>query len=286
MMIDIHTHVFPEKIAARTIAKLALAGNVKPYSDGTKEGLLSFMRKSGVQYSFIMPVVTNPSQEETINRVAIETNEQGDECGVYSFGGIHPDNENYKEIICKLADNGVKGIKIHPQYQEVPIDDIRYLRIIGCASEHGLIVLTHGGYDPGYPSDPQQVSSPKRIRHVLDEVKPTCLIAAHMGGWSAWDEVEEYLVGQNVWFDTSVCMGPRLDANGEIRPNTRVISDEQFCRIVRTHGADRVLFGSDYPWSEEAVSIEQIRESGLDQDEINLVLGGAAQKLLFPENNP
>ncbi len=283
MMIDIHTHVFPDKMAARTIAKLALTGNVEPYSDGTKDGLLAFMHDSGVKRAVVMPVVTNPAQEETINRVAIETNEKGDETGIYSFGGIHPDNENYREILRKLADNGIKGIKIHPQYQEVPIDDIRFMRIIDCASENGLIVLTHGGYDPGYPSDPEQVSSPKRIRHVLDELKPRCLIAAHMGGWSAWDEVEEYLVGQNVWLDTSVCMGTRRDREGQIRPNTMVLSPEQFCRIVRTHGADRVLFGSDYPWSEEAVAIEQIRESGLNDDELELVLGGAAEKLLWPE---
>ncbi len=281
MMIDIHTHVFPEKIAAKTIAKLAETGNVQPYSDGTKDGLLAFMKDSGVKRAVVMPVVTNPLQEETINRVAIETNEKGDETGIYSFGGIHPDNANYKEIIRKLADNGIKGIKIHPQYQEVPIDDIRFMRIIDCASEHGLIVLTHGGYDPGYPSDPEQVSSPKRIRHVLDELKPRCLIAAHMGGWSAWDEVEEYLVGQNVWLDTSVCMGPKYASDGKPRPNTKILSPEQFCRIVRAHGADRVLFGSDYPWSKETVAIEQIRESGLTDAETELILGGNAEAMLF-----
>ena len=150
-MIDFHTHIFPEKIASRAIASLEQKAKMRAHVSGVEASLRASMDKSGVDLSIILPVVTNPHQFETVNRVAVETNEHTKETGLLSFGGIHPDNDNYREIIQFLAGHGCKGIKIHPVYQGVAIDDIRFLRIIDCAEEYGLVTITHAGYDIGFP---------------------------------------------------------------------------------------------------------------------------------------
>lgn len=126
MIIDFHTHIFPEKIASRAIASLEQKAKMRAHVSGVEASLRASMDKSGVDLSIILPVVTNPHQFETVNRVAVETNEHTKETGLLSFGGIHPDNDNYREIIQFLADHGCKGIKIHPVYQGVAIDDIRF----------------------------------------------------------------------------------------------------------------------------------------------------------------
>ena len=169
MIIDFHTHTFPAELAGRAIAKLAASSRARNYLDGTAESLRASMREAGVDYSVLMPVVTRLGQQKDINRAAIEVNQHSRETGLISFGGIHPENEDYSEILRGLSRNGVKGIKIHPVFQRVAIDDIRYLRIIECASENDMIVITHAGYDIGFPGE--DFSSVSRIEKVLDIVK-------------------------------------------------------------------------------------------------------------------
>ena len=194
MIIDFHTHTFPEELAGRAIGKLAASSRARNHLDGTAGALRASMREAGVDYSVLLPVVTRTGQQGDINRAAIETNRHSGETGLISFGGIHPENEDYREILRFLAENGVKGIKIHPVFQRVPIDDIRYLRIIECADENDMIVITHAGYDIGFPGE--DFSSVERIRRMLDAVKPRKFVLAHMGGWDCWEEVEEHIVGR------------------------------------------------------------------------------------------
>ena len=150
MVIDFHTHIFPDKIAARTIESLGAIAGVRAATDGTLNGLLASMEKSGIEKSVIMPVCTKPEQFENINHFAKKINETYDG-KLISFGGIHPDCENPKEKLKYMKSLGIQGIKIHPDYQRVMIDDIRFMRIIEHASELGLMILTHSGIDIGLP---------------------------------------------------------------------------------------------------------------------------------------
>lgn len=271
MIIDFHTHIFPEKIAARAIASLEKKAQMAAHLKGVENTLRESMQKSGVDLSVILPVVTDPHQHETVNRVALETNAHTAETGLLSFGGIHPDNSNYREVLHFLAENGCKGIKIHPVYQGVDIDDIRFLRIIDCAEELGLITITHAGYDIGFPGEGQ--SLPDRICHMLDELHPTKMVLAHMGGWGCWDKVLDRIVGREVYLDTafSTTSVPRTGAP---------LSDELFMEIVRKHGDERILMGSDSPWSGQTESVEAIRNSSLPDESKERILGKNAMKLL------
>ena len=151
MIIDFHTHTYPDKIAAKTVELLAGRSGTVPHSDGTLMGLESDMEHRRVDISVVLPVATSPKQYKHINESAQVENEQFADTHVWSFGGIHPDNDNYKEILRDISDKGLKGIKLHPDYQGAFFNDIRYKRIISYATELGLIVVTHAGQDIGLP---------------------------------------------------------------------------------------------------------------------------------------
>ena len=279
LIVDVHAHTFPEQIAKRAIAKLSESAHIKHYLDGTLNTLKSSMQTAGIDYAVLQPVVTRPAQQEDINRAALLTNERYEETGILSFGGIHPDNENYRQILRELTTHGVRGIKLHPVFQQTYFDDIRYLRIMECACENGLIILTHAGLDASFPD--HTYVTPDRIRSVLDQIQPDKLILAHMGGWNCWNETEELLSHYHVYLDTAFSLSP-MRSNSEIPTDGhyKPLSREQFLRMVQTFGADHILFGSDSPWTDLSESLELIREIGLTDSDLNDILGNNAAKLL------
>ena len=205
MIIDIHTHTFPDKLAATTIPKLELMSHTKSYVDGTNGGLMASMAKAGVNYSVVLPVATSPKQVVHINDSSARINEQFEQTGIFSFGCIHPDYDDYRAELARVKDLGLKGIKLHPVYQDVNFDDIRTLRILDRAAELGLIVLTHSGLDVGFPGRVRV--TPAMVQHAVKEVGPLTLILAHMGGWRNWDEAEQLLADAPVYLDTSYSLG-------------------------------------------------------------------------------
>jgi len=280
MIIDFHTHTFPEALAARAVNKLAKSARAKNYLDGTTAALQSSMREAGIDYSVLLPVATRPGQQEEINRIASEINLHSRETGLLSFGGIHPDDADYRQILRQCARNGIQGIKLHPIFQQTPLDDIRYLRIIECACENNLILLVHAGYDISYPD--RDYSSVSHIIPVLDTLKPSRFVLAHMGGWLCWEEAEQKIVGRDVWLDTSFSLRPIAAAPGTSREpeENPPLGREQFLRMVRRHGADRILFGTDSPWDAQKEAVTALRESGLTEGELQAILGDNGAKLL------
>lgn len=288
MIIDFHTHTFPPAIAGRALNKLATNARTAYYTDGTADGLMHSMVQSGIDCSVLLPVATKPSQVTDINKEAIAVNAKATGClkavasapFFLSFGGIHPDCENYREVLRELANEKVPGIKIHPVFQNVGIDDIRFLRIIECASENGLIVLTHAGFDVGYGDN--DLASVSRIVRMLDSVHPQKMVLAHMGGWQQWNQVESELVGRDVYLDTAYSLLPIIPQEGtDRRPEEDPpMSSEQFLRIVKNHGADHILFGTDSPWENQSTAIDFIKNSGLTEAEQSAIFSGNALKLL------
>ena len=135
MVIDIHTHTFPDKLAATTIPKLEGMSHTRAYVDGTVSGLRTSMARAGVDASLVLPVATNPRQVVHVNDSSAQINDLGPETGVYSFGCMHPDFSDYRAELSRVKELGMKGIKLHPVYQGVDFDDIRTLRILDRAAE-------------------------------------------------------------------------------------------------------------------------------------------------------
>lgn len=279
MIIDFHTHTFPEKIAENTIKKLASEGNIKNYSDGTNIGLKNSMSNAGIDYSVILPIATKPTQTEKINMCAVKINETSSASGLISFGSLHPDNDNYREIIKNAYNSGIKGFKIHPYYQNIRPDDIRILRITETLESYNMITIFHAGLDVGFSDT--TMATPATFRRLYDEIKPSRLVLAHTGGFRQWNDVEKYLVGLPIYLDTSFTLG-NIEGYNRIRTplESKRIADEQFIRIVKNHGADHILFGSDSPWSSQRESLNLLDNCGITSDELNMIKGENAKRLL------
>ena len=280
MIVDLHTHVFPEKTAASTVKKLELLSHTRSFSDGSAAGLKASMTRAGVDASLVLPVATNPHQVPHVNDSSTRMNELGPETGIYSLGCIHPDFDGYREELSRIASLGLKGIKLHPEYQGTDFDDPRYLRILDRCGELGLIVISHAGLDIGFPG--KDNCSPAMVLRAIRQVGPVKLVLAHMGGWRQWDQVEELLCETQVSIDTSYALGSiaPLDDGFYTPEQLPLMPEEQFMRMVRKFGAERVLFGTDSPWDDQAQALKRLRALPLEPWELEAILGGNAQKLL------
>ena len=280
MIVDFHCHTFPDKIAAATLEFLSGKSHSVYYTDGTTDGLSASMQKAGADQSVNLPVITKAGQARKVNHGLYLRREELEKQGIISFAGIHPENENWKEELKLIKEEGFVGLKLHPSYQGVDLNDIRYLRIIEEASALDLIITVHCGIDLGILG--HNYASVDHILQVLQEAKPAKLVCAHMGNWDCWDQVESDLCGAPVWFDTAFSLGEvRPKPGTQIPPyRLRTLENEDFVRICRKHGTDRILFGTDSPWEDQAEDIRKIRESGLTAEECDAVLGDNAERLL------
>ena len=157
---------------------------------------------------------------------------------------------------------------------------MRYLRLIECAGENDMIVITHAGCDIGFPGE--DFSSVRRIERMLDTVKPRKFVLAHMGGWGCWEEVEGRILGRDVWLDTAFSLLPIEPAPGTVRApeENPPLSRDRFLGMVSRHGAGRILFGTDSPWGDQKKSVEVIQNLPISQEEKDAILGKNAVKLL------
>ena len=281
MIIDFHTHSFPDKIAASAVEKLSKSAHIKAFADGSAYGILKSMEEGGVDLSVMLPVAVKASNVEGMNTYSAQFNERYAQKGIFSFGCIHPDYENWKSELGRVAQLGLKGVKIHPVYQGVNQNDIRYIRILERAGELGLIVVAHAGLDIGFPGTVN--STPSMIADAIKQAGPVKFVAAHMGSWKLWDEVDELLSLPNVYVDTAFSLGnivPRENDSHYIENDSTLLTDEKFCGLVRRFGAERVLFGSDNPWDSQKTAAEKVRNSGLTQMELDKIFCENAQNLL------
>ena len=226
-IIDFHTHTFPDKVAEKAVQKLRRSSRIRPFSDGTTEGLRQKAAEAGISLSVILPVATSPKQVEHINNGAILRNQEeaerfgsdleepgaGTASRLLSFGCIHPEYPDYAAELRRIAEAGVPGIKLHAYFQGCDMDDIRMLRILDACAENGLIVAAHAGYDQGFPG--QHNCTVPMLRSVMRQVKGLTMIAAHMGGWKEWEQVPELLADTGIYLDTSFAVGHVEPDDGE-----------------------------------------------------------------------
>ncbi len=281
MVIDFHTHIFPEELAARAVAKLARAARAYAYTDGTAGGLTASMKAAGVDRSVVLPVATRGAQVEGVNRRAAEKLAETAKTGLIPFGGIHPEAEHWKEALDALAASGVKGVKLHPVYQGLALDDRRWAAIVGRAAELGLIIVVHCGWDIGIPDSENAL--PDRVLGLLRQVRPDKLVLAHMGGWKCWEEAADKLAGLPVYVDTAFSLGsicPDRPEHMRTAAEAALLDEAAFTRLARAYGTDRVLFATDSPWSGQGESLAFLSRCPLTEGERTAILGGNAAGLL------
>lgn len=287
-IIDFHTHTFPDKIAKSALDSLQNESGSRAHTDGTNDGLHKSMKNASVDVSIVLPVVTNPVKASHMNQFAARINESFEDTGIFSIAGIHPDTPNLREAMNEVKSLGLKGVKLHPDYYGVMFDDIRIKRIIDIASELGLFVITHAGMDIGlYPPICCNLQS---ILNVIHDVQPETLILAHMGGWMNWEEVTEVLapvvkeyksaLDKGIFLDTAFSIGEINWLTPDNHKPYHQMSDDQFRRMVKAFGADRILFATDSPWADQKDYVDRMNHMGLSEVELEKIYHENAEGIL------
>ena len=261
MVIDFHTHCFPENLAPRAIDRLSsVGGGLMPYTDGTLSGLRQRMAQDGVDVSVVLHIATNATQQKKVNDFAVAINNEQD---IFSFGSVYPGSEDAFEELERIKEMGLKGVKFHPEYQQFAVDDPRWRPLYRKISELGLITVFHSGMDYGFP--PPYGCMPDGLASVLDCFE-TPVVAAHWGGLQYGEDVLRHLCGRDVYLDTSFGYGRLSKYHAE--------------KILETHGIDRLLFATDTPWHNAELEWRLLGTLGLSDADIQKLSCDNAKRLL------
>lgn len=260
MVIDFHTHAFPEKIAKVAMEKLSFSsGGLIPQTDGTVEGLKKRMATDGVDKSVCLGIATNEKQQRSVNDFI-----KSCECeSIIPFGSVYPWAEDALEELERIKAMGIKGIKLHPEYQQFFVDDEKMKPIYKKASQLGLIILFHAGEDMGYPAPYH--ATPERLRKAAKWIESP-MVCAHWGSANMGEDVLKYLCDIPVYFDTAFGYG--------------AMPKDRAQRIIEKKGTDFILFGSDCPWHAPSWDIRMIETLDISVSDKEKIYHGNAEKLL------
>ena len=268
MIIDFHTHAFPDSLAPRAIGVLTEKSGLKPTHDGTAEGLVSNLDKNGIDKAVVLSIATKPTQENSVNSFAISLVNHP---RLIPFGSVFPGSETWEYQLDRLAESGIKGVKLHPEYQGFFIDCDEALAIFKKCGKLGLIVQFHSGEDEAYPPPPH--ATPDRVNRICELCPETRFVAAHMGGYNMWKAFEKDLEAHdNLWLDAS-----------QTRTACK-IDDDTARAIIAKMGTDHILFASDAPWEDQADSLKGFLGLGLSEEDNQKILYKNAVKLLAIDN--
>ena len=250
---DAHVHTFPDKIAAKAVGKLAVTSGITPSTDGTLAQTQALMQENRIDHAVLLNIATAPGQERTVNNTAAAN--AADET-LTPLGSVHFLSENPVAEVHRIASLGLKGIKLHPDYQDFLIDDERLFPIYEACAALGLPVVFHAGWDC---YSPELVHAPpEKSAAVLARFPELKMVLAHFGGLCRWDEVERHLLGKNVWFDTAMC--------------ATFADKAQIRRMILAHDPQKILFGSDCPWEHPQKSLEWLLSLELPQEILSGIL--------------
>lgn len=250
-IIDTHAHIFPEKIAQKAVESIsAFYGGTPMRHAGTAEALLASGEAVGVEKYLVSSTATKPEQVEAINNFILEA------CAAHSqfigLGTMHPGYAHFEEELARIRAQGIKGIKLHPDFQRFNLDDARMEPVFDALVQNGMFLLTHSG-DHRY-----DFSHPGRIARVAERFPRLPIIAAHFGGWQQWEEARACLQLPNVYVDTSSTIP---FAGGDAAR-----------KGLKAFGSDHVFFGTDFPMFDHKESLETLLELGLPERELENIL--------------
>lgn len=247
-LIDFHAHIYPEKIAGKATKATGDFYGITPACSGTGEELLSAGKSAGITRFVLLPVATKPEQVHHINIFIRDEAEKHSE--FYPFGTIHPECESLQEETQFILDSGLYGIKLHPDTQCFNTDDKRLYEVFDII-QGKIPVLVHCG-DIRF-----DYSHPRRLKKIIREFPHLQVIAAHLGGWSLFDEAFEILRETDCFLDIS--------------STTMFLPNERTESLIHGYGAERILFGTDFPlWSPrtEVDTFNKLSLTSLEHDRI------------------
>ena len=264
MLIDFHTHAFPDKLAPHALESLSHAIHLTPATDGTIGGLIKRMDDDGVNYSVVCNIATNPKQTVNVNNFALDIlRDHSDR--IIPLGSVNPYFDEPEHELDRLADGGIKGIKIHPDYMHCMIDAPEFDRIFEICADHGMFIVTHAGFD--VYSTEKIWCAPDGVLERIRRSPKTKLICAHYGGNTLWNEVEEKLIGKNIYIDTSLA-------------TVYDLPPAQAVRMLTGHDPEKILFGTDCPWCNARETFAYVNSLDISRALKEKIFSENAKKLL------
>ena len=257
---DAHCHIYPEKIAGRAVEGIDSFYGVASHGKGTAADLIEKGTTAGVDRFLVHSVATSEQQVQSINSfIANEVAEHPDK--LIGFGTLYPKSENIEEDYEHLRSLGLKGVKLHPDFQRSPVDGAQYRRIFDLCVKDNFPVLVHFG------DIRNDYSNPDRAVNLLKDYPTLKITGAHLGGWSVWRQAAEKLsVFENLYVD---CCS-----------STAYLSDSEFYRYVEKFGTKRVFFGTDYPMWNSIPEIKALIRAGFTDEELRDVFYGNIVRFL------
>ena len=245
MIIDIHTHAWPEKVSQRARENLEKVFGVKLVGDPTLKTLLAHMDKNNIDISAVCGVATKPEQVPSINEWLFSIRSKR----IKVFCALHPEYKDWKEELKKIKDSG-DGVKLQPEFQDFYIDDKKALPWYEEMQRLELPLIFHCGKEL---SGTMLVrSSPDRMAKLMKKFPGLKIIAAHFGGFELWDEVKKYLLGKDIYLDTSFFF--------------HFLPIEEIKSMLLAHPEDRLLFGTDFPIVDQKKDIDFLRNLDISEN--------------------
>ena len=270
MIIDCHTHIFPSKIAQKAAHDLVKLYGSPPVVGVTAAALSKHMDQCGVDSSVILPVATTPDQVRSINNWVLSVS---NDCELFiGLGAMHPDFENVGDMgdeLERLKKAGIRGVKIHPEFQFFYPDEERMFGLYEAFIEHDMLAFFHAGGGGTWLKEIH--GTPERFETVLDSFPKMKVLAAHFGGYDCWTGVEKHLLGRDILFDTAY-----IFKSGD---GTKYLPADEIVRMVEAHGSEKVLFGTDYPFRRQDVEIANLLGLDLDDPDKRAILGENAARV-------
>ena len=259
-IIDFHAHAFPDGLADRAIAHLEKEGTAKAFLDGRVSSLLASMDSAGIGRAVVCSIATKPDQFAPI----LNWSRQIASARIVPLPSVHPKGPDPVGKARLVAQTGLPGIKLHPYYQDFELADPALFHFFRVLEQMGLLVVCHTGFDFAFPRD--RKADPVRIVRLLDKFPNLKFVATHIGAWEDWVEVERHLLGKPIYMEISMS----LEQLGLTRGR----------ELLTAHPADRILFGSDSPWTSQSETLRLARALNLDPERERLLLGENARALL------
>ena len=259
-IIDVHAHVYPDTIAQRAADSIGVFYDIPMHLNGTVHELLVSGEAAGIAQHVVCSAAVTPSRVRSVNDYLIGVSQAYPEKFI-TFGTMHVEFEDVEKELDRIKAAGLKGVKLHPDFQHFCLDDEKAIAMFQAMAERNLPALIHTG-DQRYP-----YSEPARMARVLDAVPNLKAICAHLGGWSVWNEAWRTLAGRpGVWVDTSSSL--------------YAIKPEDAAEVIRHYGVDRVFFGTDYPMWNPAEEVQKFLRLPLNAEEQEKILHLNFEKFL------
>ena len=259
-VINSHCHIYPEKIAERAVVGISDFYDLPMSLNGKVSSMIEDGNKVGVTHYLVHSVATTPKQVRSINEFISEVVKSNPDMFT-GFGTLHPDSEDIEGDFNHLIGLGLKGVKLHPDFQQFALNEDRAFRLAEVIDNGNVPVLIHCG-DFRY-----NYSNPEQLKPLLDKFPNMTVIGAHFAGWSIWGEATEKLAGTpNLYVDISSSL--------------YALTPEEAKEYIHAYGVERVLWGTDYPMWKSESEMEMFHNIGLTEEEENMILYENAAKLL------